>query len=111
MSGYVHAVDRDGSVNRLAVDETMTLMEVLRGAGLSVEARCGGAAKCATCHVYVGDPWFEELRPATDFETGTLCRRGVDVRANSRLACQIKWTPELEGIQLTVAPGKDRKLR
>ena len=64
---------------------------------------CGGCCSCATCHVYVDPAWFGSLEPASADET-LMLSGGPDVRDNSRLACQIRMSAELDGIVLTV-PG------
>lgn len=79
-------------------------MEILRQAGLSIEALCSGCCQCATCHVFIEEPWLSKLKPQTDFELATLDGEGSELKPNSRLSCQIKWQAELDGIVLTVAP-------
>jgi len=62
-----------------------------------IRGACGGAAACGTCHVYVQEPWLSMLPPIGHSEDSML--DGVwDVRANSRLACQIKLSAALDGI-------------
>ena len=99
----IFATDRDGSQHELEGNERLTLMEILKQAGLSVEALCGGSCHCATCHVFIEEPWLSKLKPQTDFELATLEGEGSEMRPNSRLSCQIKWTDELDAIELTVA--------
>ena len=70
--GTVHATDRDGTFYELPGRARASLMEILRHAGLAVEALCGGNCQCATCHVYVAPEWLERLPPAGRFETTTL---------------------------------------
>src|SRR5689334_15113005 len=67
-----------------------------------IVAECGGAASCATCHVYVDPEWLDKLpRPALQ-EDGMLdCV--LDRRANSRLSCQIVIKNELDGLVVRVA--------
>lgn len=65
-----------------------------------IEAACGGALACGTCHVYVSEPWFSQL-PAPSSIEAEMLECGMHVQANSRLACQIIVTPELEGIVVT----------
>ena len=100
----VIATDRDGTQHEITADERMTLMEIIRAAGLSVEALCGGSCQCATCHVFIEEPWFGMLRPQTDFELATLEAEGSEIQPNSRLSCQIKWRDTFDGMVLTVAP-------
>jgi 2Fe-2S ferredoxin len=60
-------------------------------------AECGGACACATCHVYV-DPSCEGLLPPVgDLEDELLDAVAAERKPNSRLSCQIKVTPELDG--------------
>jgi 2Fe-2S ferredoxin len=98
------ATDRDGTTHDIETRENMSLMELIRNAGLSVEALCGGSCQCATCHVFIEEPWLSKLKPQTDFELAALEGEGSEMQANSRLSCQIKWHDELDGIVLTVAP-------
>lgn len=100
----VLATDRDGSKHELDAGEGLSLMEIIRQAGLSVEALCSGSCQCATCHVFIAEPWLSRLKDQTDFELAALESEGSDMQANSRLACQIRWTDKLDGIELMVAP-------
>ncbi len=100
----IFATDRDGTKHELEARERASLMEILRQAGLSIEALCGGSCQCATCHVFIEEPWLSSLKPQTEFELATLEGEGSEMRANSRLSCQIKWQDDLDGIVLTVAP-------
>ena len=100
----IFATDRDGTKYELEARERASLMEILRQAGLSIEALCSGSCQCATCHVFIEEPWLGKLPPQTDFEIAALEGEGSEMHANSRLACQIKWQDDLEGIVQTVAP-------
>ena len=62
-----------------------------------VEAECGGACACATCHVYVDEAWREKTGAPSPMEEDML-DFGFDVRPNSRLSCQIKVSDELDGL-------------
>lgn len=103
MAGIL-ATDRDGTVHMLEGRENLSLMEILRDAGLSIEALCSGSCQCATCHVFIQEPWLSRLKPQTDFELAALDGEGSAIQENSRLACQITWQGDLNGIVLTVAP-------
>jgi 2Fe-2S ferredoxin len=71
-----------------------------------IDAECGGACACATCHVYVDEAWRARVGAASDMERNMLEFAG-DVRPDSRLSCQIRVTKELDG--LVVQTPKSQK--
>ena len=62
-----------------------------------IDADCGGACACATCHVYVDNKWIEKLSPKDDSEEDML-DFAFEVKSNSRLSCQITVSDELDGL-------------
>jgi len=100
---HLIVTDREGHVSTLEALEGWRVMEVIRDWGLPIKAECGGACSCATCHVYVDPEWVDRLPPPTDEELGQLDTTFA-VEANSRLACQILVTPEMDGMRITLAP-------
>ena len=66
-----------------------------------IDGDCGGAAACATCHVYVHMDWLTLTGLPSEMETAML-DFAEDVRPNSRLACQIQLTDRLDGLVLTL---------
>ena len=99
----IKVTDRDGNKHELEGDTNSTLMEILRDAGLDIEAACGGCCACATCHVYISDQWLEKISPKDDDEESML-DQAFDVKNTSRLSCQISLSEELDGIELELAP-------
>ena len=97
------ATDRKGKVHELEGRDGWTVMEILRDGGLDVTADCGGACACATCHVYVAPEWFDRL-PAPQPAEVDMLDMALAVEPNSRLSCQLVCSPELDGIEVTVAP-------
>lgn len=95
--------DREGKTHELQGREDWSAMEVIRDANLPLSAECGGACACATCHVYVDEAWTDKL-PAAQQQEIDMLDFGVAVQENSRLSCQIKMTPEIDGLQVTLAP-------
>jgi len=63
-----------------------------------IEAECGGACSCATCHVYVDEAWLDRLPPMGEDEEGMLECTAAERRPNSRLSCQISMDDELDGL-------------
>jgi 2Fe-2S ferredoxin len=86
-------------------DINLNLMEVLRASGYPVEATCGGMALCATCYVEIreGGP---ALHHRTDAELDMLDTL-PSANEKSRLACQIKVTPELQDARFKISSCAD----
>jgi 2Fe-2S ferredoxin len=98
-------VQPDGSEQAVEAQPGVTVMEAAKlNLVPGIEAECGGACACATCHVYVDDAWRERVGKPSDMEEDML-DFAFDVRDESRLSCQIKVTPELDGLILRV-PAK-----
>ena len=104
----IHVTDRDGKRHTLEALEGFRVMEIIRDWGLDIKAECGGACACATCHVYVAPQWVDRLHPARDEEVDML-DSAFDVEDNSRLSCQILMSDELDGLEVTLAPGTERE--
>ena len=101
---YIHVTDQHGKRHTLEALEGFRVMEVIRDWGLDIKAECGGACACGTCHVYVSEDWTEKLFSPEDEELDQLDVT-FHVADNSRLSCQLIMTPELDGLELTLAPG------
>ena len=99
----IFVTDRNGVEHELQADQDLTLMEIIRDKDLGIEASCGGCCACATCHVYVSLKWISKLNQKDDDEESML-DQAFEVKENSRLSCQIKYTNELDGIKLIIAP-------
>ncbi|NLS15776.1 (2Fe-2S)-binding protein [Rhizobium sp. P40RR-XXII] len=92
----------DGTRFDLNVDEGSTVMEnAVRNSVPGIEAECGGACACATCHVYVDEDWTEKVGGPEPMEEDML-DFAFDVRPNSRLSCQIKMKSALDGLVVHV---------
>lgn len=96
---------RDGAVSRHAVPPGGALMFALRDqARLPVEGLCGGCATCGTCHVFLAPDWAARLGGPEPHEAAMLEMLEHRRDGQSRLACQIEVTPDLDGLALTLAP-------
>ena len=95
--------DREGNVQELSADIGLTLMEIIRDAGMDIEAACGGCCACATCHLYVDKDWFSKLSAMEDDEESML-DQAFNLKVNSRLGCQIEFNDGLDGIKVELAP-------
>lgn len=87
--GTAHEVDMPagGSVMEAAVSNNVP----------GIDADCGGACACATCHVFVGEQWLDKMGERGEMEQSML-DFAENVRLNSRLSCQIPLTEELDGL-------------
>ena len=97
-------IEDNGKEHEAEVPNGWSVMEgAVKNLIPGIDADCGGACACATCHVYVTGDWLEKLPPKSDAETDML-DMALAVEPNSRLSCQITCKPELDGITVTVAP-------
>jgi ferredoxin, 2Fe-2S len=95
-------IQPDGSRQEVVAEPGMTVMEAARKELVpGIEAECGGACSCATCHVYVEEAWREKVGPPSEMEEDML-DFAFDVRESSRLSCQIKVSEELDGLLVSV---------
>ena len=101
--GIIKVKDREGEVHELKAEIGSTIMEIIRDAGLDIEAACGGCCACATCHVYITNDKINKLNSIEDDEESML-DQAFDVEKNSRLGCQIEYTDEMDGMEITLAP-------
>jgi len=101
--GTLKIKDRSGVIHELNAQPGSTIMEIIRDAGLDIEAACGGCCACATCHVYVTNDKFQQLESIDDDEESML-DQAFSVLNNSRLGCQIEYTDDLDGMELELAP-------
>ncbi|CAN7523327.1 2Fe-2S iron-sulfur cluster-binding protein [Bosea sp. LjRoot237] len=91
-------IDAQGTSRTVEGEAGSTVMEVaVRNGVPGIEAECGGACACATCHVYVDEAWTEKAGHAEPMEEDML-DFAFDVRPNSRLSCQIRVRDELDGL-------------
>lgn len=91
-------VGGDGGVHSVTGNDGETLMRTAVEAGISgVEGECGGSLSCATCHLYIDEDWISRLGPPSE-EEEVMLEFAEGVKANSRLSCQIRLAPELDGL-------------
>ena len=96
--------DRDGGVHRVNAREGASVMETLRELEYGVAAICGGMCSCATCHVFVAEPWLDKLPPMQGDEKEILQELESYRPQGSRLSCQIPFEAALAGLEVEIAP-------
>jgi 2Fe-2S ferredoxin len=94
----VHADGRPEGID--AREGESAMLAATRHGITGIVAECGGNAMCATCHVYVDDDWLGRLPAVSDQEDALLDGAAAQRLANSRLSCQIKIAPDLDGLIL-----------
>lgn len=96
----------DGTTFNVDAENGSTVMEnAIRNAVPGIEAECGGACACATCHVYVDPAWLARTGSRGEMEASMLGFAAA-AQPNSRLACQIPMTDALDGIVLRLPDGQ-----
>jgi 2Fe-2S ferredoxin len=91
-------IEFSGAEHGVEVRDGLTAMEgAVKNNIPGIDADCGGACACATCHVYVDEAWVEKTGKASAMETSML-DFAENVQENSRLSCQIKVSGALDGL-------------
>ena|ERR1700733_6006517 len=94
-------IDRKNNAKSITVDDDGTVMHAAVNHGIKgIVAECGGNAICATCHVYVDEPWIAMVGAPEHDESMLLDTTAAERRPNSRLCCQIMVTRALDGLTL-----------
>jgi ferredoxin, 2Fe-2S len=95
---FIHS---DGRTERIDAGDAESVMLAAISHGVEgILAECGGNAMCATCHVYVEESWLDRLPAMSDAEDALLDGAAADRSPNSRLSCQLKISPALDGLVL-----------
>jgi len=102
----IKIIDRDGVIHEVVVptDMAMNLMEVVRSYELAPEGTigiCGGMAMCSSCQCYV---LTDHDLPEMQDDEEAMLSEAFNVKENSRLGCQIQVIPEMEGLEVELAP-------
>ena len=95
-------IESNGTEQTVEAEIGMTVMEAaVKNMVPGIEAECGGACSCATCHIYVEDAWREATGSPDEMEEDML-DFAFDVRETSRLSCQIPITDALDGLVVRI---------
>lgn len=102
--GTLIVENRAGQQLSLPAQASLSLMDIMRDNGVEeILALCGGTCSCATCHIIVADECIDLVGPASEDENDLL--ECSDHRTStSRLACQVVFSDELDGIRVKIAP-------
>ena len=92
-------IEFDGTAHEVDVANGLSVMEGARDNGIAgIEADCGGACACSTCHVYVAPEWGDRLPPKDPMEADMLDFAFQPDPVRSRLTCQLKVSDALDGL-------------
>lgn len=92
-------VEHNGREHVIEVATGLTVMEGARDNGVpGIEADCGGACACSTCHVYVASEWVDKLPPKDAMESDMLDFAWQPDPVRSRLTCQLRVSDALDGL-------------
>jgi len=96
-------IEHNGTEHVVDVANGLTVMEGARDNGVpGIEADCGGACACSTCHVYIAADWVDKLPGKEAMEADMLDFAWEPDAVRSRLTCQIKVTDALDGLVVTM---------
>ena len=94
-------VDHEGTERVVEATNGESVMETaIKNSIPGIDADCGGACACATCHVYVDQAFMDKVGNPEDMEQSML-DFAENVQSNSRLSCQISVSDDLDGLKVT----------
>jgi|TARA_B100000787_G_scaffold146978_1_gene117773 2Fe-2S ferredoxin len=96
-------IEHNGTTHKVEVANGLTVMEGARDNNIpGIEADCGGACACSTCHVYVDTDWMDKIPPREDMEEDMLDFAFEPDLSRSRLTCQLTVSDALDGLIVTM---------
>ena len=96
-------IQPEGESQTVEAENGLTVMEAAKLNDVAgIEAECGGACACATCHVYVDESWRDKTGKPSEMEEDMLDFAPAMDPERSRLSCQIRVTAELDGLVVNV---------
>ena len=94
-------IEHNGQKHTIDVAIGLSIMEgAVQNNIRGIDADCGGAMACATCHVYVKEEWFNKL-PQKEQGEEDMLDMAFEPKKNSRLSCQITVSDEIDGLVIT----------
>lgn len=98
----INFITAEGEPLQFEAQDGMSVMEVAVAHNVSgIDADCGGACACATCHVYIDPAWVDRLPAKSDLEIKML-EFATSVSPQSRLSCRLSIEPGMDGLLMTV---------
>lgn len=98
--GIITFTEHDGTAHEVDLVEGESLMALATSNGIpGIDGDCGGEATCGTCHVIVDDAWISTTGTRSE-EESAMVEMSPECEPNSRLACQLKACPSLDGLKV-----------
>ena len=97
-------IKTDGARVEIDAPTGLSVLEIAHRNNIDLEGACEGSLACSTCHVVVEAVWFEKLAPASEDEEDML-DLAFGLTHTSRLGCQIRMSPELDGLVVKLPPA------
>lgn len=98
----VRFISADGEVQDIDANDGISVMETAVRAGIDgIDADCGGACSCATCHIYIDDAWMSRV-PEPEAVEEEMLDFVQDRQPESRLSCQVVLGPDLDGLTVRI---------
>ncbi|MEW7006699.1 MULTISPECIES: 2Fe-2S iron-sulfur cluster-binding protein [unclassified Lentilitoribacter] len=95
-------ITHDGNEHSVDADNGTTVMEnAVRNSIPGIEAECGGACACATCHIYIDKDWAEVVGKPEAIEEDML-DFAYEMKPESRLSCQVTVSDKLDGLVVRI---------
>ena len=94
--------DKDGSVKTVSVPMGQSLLEAAHANEIDLEGACEGSLACSTCHVIVEDQDMYDRLPEPCDDENDMLDLAFGLTDTSRLGCQIRATPELDGLKVRI---------
>ena len=101
-------IKTDGSRREVEAPLGLSVLEIAHRNDIDLEGACEGSLACSTCHVIIDPEWYELLEEASEDEEDML-DLAFGLSHTSRLGCQIKMTPELDGLTVSL-PSATRNM-
>ncbi len=102
----IHFIAHDGTRTSVEIEAGQTLLTAaLNHQVRGIDGDCGGQCGCATCHVFIAQPWAAQI-PAPEANEDEMLNFTAERQPDSRLACQIKVTDGLSGIEVRMPNGQ-----
>ena len=101
-------IEANGKEHAIDAPVGQTVMEAaVKHAVPGIDADCGGACACATCHVYVDAAWLDKTgTPVPGSQEASMLSFAAEAEFNSRLSCQIAMREELDGLVVRMPQGQ-----